>query len=345
MIRLACGLMLMGAIAMAAPVVSNVRFSSEDAATRKITYDLAGATGPVMVSVVLQDQVGKWIIPDLRALEGDFGTAVANGTGKTIYWHITKPLAEDGRILEAKVIVSEIGRTKTVKLPGGVELELARIPAGTFLMGGDGKDESPRHMVWIKKDFYLGKTEVSQKQWDAVLKKNTSNVKGNPQLPVESVSWDLCSEFIDALNKLGKDKFRMPSEAEWEYACRAGTTTRWFFGDDAKKLGDYAWITTNSGGTTHSVGEKKPNPFGLYDILGSTFEWVQDWYHPTYEGAPVDGSAWMVKDKEYPFKVSRGGAFHMGENISTPAYRTVQFPNEDGSWYGLRVACDAESEE
>lgn len=316
-----------------------------------ISYDLAGADGSVMVSVVLSGDNGKtWeVIPDIRALKGDFGTRVTNGTGKHIVWNraadryavrvgIQNPF-------QARVIASEIGRTKTIMLPGEVPLEMVRIPAGTFLMGSGAngiKDETPRHMVWIKKNFYLGKTELSQRQWNAVMKENPSNVKGNPDLPVEGASWNLCAKFIDQMNTLGEGGFRMPSEAEWEYACHAGTTSRWFFGDDPKELVKYAWTGANSGGTTHVGGGKLPNPFGLHDILGGVFEWVADWYHPNYTDAPADGSAWNVKDPENPWRVCRGGAFHMGETISTPAYRTVQYPNEDQSWYGLRLAFDAE---
>ena len=119
---------------------------------------------------------------------------------------------------------------------------------------------------------------------------NPSHVKGD-DLPVERVSWDDVQEFIRKLNKKeGTDKYRLPSEAEWEYACRAGATTRYSFGDSESKLGDYAWYHENSGDKTHPVGKKKPNPYGLYDMHGNVWERVQDERH-SYDGAPNDGSA------------------------------------------------------
>lgn len=343
-------LLLACAAAYTAPIAGNVKHQEAKGAKIEVTYDLSGATGPVMASVVLSRDHGEtWdVIPDLRALSGDLGTSVTNGKGKRIIWDAGKDPAKKKEAAggyQVKVIVSEIGRTKTINLPGGVKLEMVRIPAGTFLMGSDTsgiRDETPRHMVYVEKDFYLGKTEVSQRQWEAVMESNPSNIKGNPELPVEAASWDICAKFVERMNTLGRGAFRMPSEAEWEYACRAGTTTKWFFGDDPKELVKYAWTGADSRGTTHAVGGKLPNPFGLHDILGGVFEWVADWYHDDYTGAPTDGSAWDKKDEESPWRVCRGGAFHLGENVSTPAYRTVQYPNENQSWYGLRIAMDAD---
>jgi formylglycine-generating enzyme required for sulfatase activity len=127
---------------------------------------------------------------------------------------------------------------------------------------------------------------------------NPSYFTGDDDLPVEQVSWDDVQEFIKKLNeKEGTDKYRLPSEAEWEYACRAGTATRYSLGDDESKLGDYAWYADNSDWKTHPVGQKKPNPWGLYDMHGNVWEWVQDCWHSDYNGAPTDGSAWVVACK------------------------------------------------
>jgi len=118
------------------------------------------------------------------------------------------------------------------------------------------------------------------------------------------VSWDDVQEFIKKLNaKEGTNKYRLPSEAEWEYACRAGTTTRYSFGDSDSMLGEYAWYTDNSGSKTNQVGQKKPNPWGLYDMHGNVWEWVQDAGHSDYNGAPTDGSAW---EESGSYRVFRG---------------------------------------
>ena len=167
-----------------------------------------------------------------------------------------------------------------VDLGGGVKLEMVLIPAGEFLMGSPDSDdgaelnEKPQHRVQITKPFYLGKYPVTQEQWQAVMGDNPSHFK-DPKNPVECVSWNDCQQFVGKLNKRSSDQtgaFKLPTEAQWEYACRAGSTTRYCFGDDEGGLGDYAWHLNNSGGRTHPVGEKKPNAWGLYDMHGNVLE-------------------------------------------------------------------------
>ncbi len=155
------------------------------------------------------------------------------------------------------------------------------IPAGTFRMGSaDGEpDERPVHQVTLSRPFYMGKYEVTQAQWQKVMGSNPSFFQGDLRHPVESVWWTDVQEFIRKLNAMeGKTLYRLPTEAEWEYAARAGTATAYSFGDDASKLGQYAWYKDNAGGRTHPVGQLQPNPWGLYDIHGNVWEWVQDWY-------------------------------------------------------------------
>jgi formylglycine-generating enzyme required for sulfatase activity len=170
-----------------------------------------------------------------------------------------------------------------------IGMEFVLIPAGTFQMGsttGDS-DERPVHQVTISQPFYLGKYEVTQAQWQAVMGQNPSLFQGTPNLPVEQVWWDDVQEFIRKLNaKEGHTKYRLPTEAEWEYAARASTTTAYSFGDDATRLGEYAWYKGNAGERTHPVGKLKPNPWGLYDMHGNVWEWVQDWYQ-RYESEAV----------------------------------------------------------
>ena len=193
-------------------------------------------------------------------------------------------------------------------------MEFEWIPSGEFVMGsseyeeGISSYEGPVHQVMIEKAFYMGKYEVTQAQWRAVMGDNPSYFEGDDNLPVEQVSWDDAQEFIRKLNaKEGTDKYRLPSEAEWEYACRAGTTTRYSFGDSDANLGECAWYRDNSGEKTHPVGEKKPNPWGLYDMHGNVWEWVQDVWHDNYDGAPNDGSAWESGDSTK--RVNRGGGW------------------------------------
>ncbi|MBR5346564.1 MAG: SUMF1/EgtB/PvdO family nonheme iron enzyme, partial [Deltaproteobacteria bacterium] len=189
-----------------------------------------------------------------------------------------------------------------------IGMEFVRIPTGTFWMGsadddGDANDdEKPRHQVTISRPFYLSKYPVTQAQWDAVMGRRLFGLFGNnpsyfkgANRPVEQVSWNDAREFIRTLNaKEGHNLYRLPTEEEWEYACRAGSTGRYCFGDDKSKLEDYAWYRGNSGGGTHPVGQKKPNAWGLYDMHGNVWEWVQDCWYGNYSDnyEMVRGGGW-----------------------------------------------------
>ena len=171
-----------------------------------------------------------------------------------------------------------------VSLGTGVNMEFILIRPGSFTMGSnDGDDdEKPVHKVTITRPFYIGKYEVTQEQWQAVMGTNPSSFKG-PRNPVENVSWNGCRDFLTKLREKAPGRsFRLPTEAEWEYACRAGSTTKFHFGDDEGALSEYAWYTGNSGSKTHPVGTKKPNAFGLYDMHGNVQEWCQDWHAKDY---------------------------------------------------------------
>jgi formylglycine-generating enzyme required for sulfatase activity len=186
----------------------------------------------------------------------------------------------------------------------------------TFARGSaDGPDsERPVHTVTFKYSFRLNKYEVTQELYEAIMGKNPSRWKG-PRNSVEMVSWAEANEFCrKATAELRERKLlaadetiRLPSEAEWEYTCRAGTKTSYSFGNDAKDLGDYAWFTGNAKGNDPPVGKKKPNPWNLYDMHGYIWEWTLDAWHPSYEGAPADGSPRDSKDAKE--RVARGGAW------------------------------------
>ncbi len=222
-----------------------------------------------------------------------------------------------------------------------IDMEFVLIQPGEFDMGspanetGRYDDEGPVHHVTISEAFYLSKYEVTQKQWHEVMGDNPSHFKGD-DLPVENVSWDDVQEFIKKLNKKeNTHKYRLPSEAEWEYAARAGTTTRYSFGDDDSKLGEYAWYSENSGDKTHPVGKKGANPWGLYDVHGNIWEWVQDERHNTYNGAPIDGSAW--RDGVSTRQVVRGGCWFCSAWACRSAYRKNYDPGNRRYNLGFRL--------
>lgn len=202
----------------------------------------------------------------------------------------------------------------TILLPGNVQMDFAVIPSGTFEMGFPSQYDSswadhpdwqrPVHTVTIGKGFYMGKTEVTVAQWKALMNEDPSQFGYlGEQRPVERVSWNDCQLFIAAMNELGQGTFRLPTEAEWEYACRAGTDTLFHFGDSncsptgavSCDLDNYAWWSASLVGQpagTQEVARLLPNPWGMYDLYGNVYEWCQDDWHTNYNGAPADGSSW-----------------------------------------------------
>ena len=216
--------------------------------------------------------------------------------------------------------------------------EMVVIPAGSFVMGSDkSSDEQPTHSVSMR-SFSIGKYEVTQEQWFAVMGNNPSANKGRA-LPVEMVSWDDVQQFITKLNQKTGQKYRLPSEAEWEYAARAGSTTEWSFGNDESKLGNYAWDDRNSGGKAQAVGQKLPNAFGLFDMHGNVWEWTQDCWHETYAGAPTDGGAWTTGCSGN-YRVLRGGSWFNFPATLRSAIRIWYFPGSRRTSDGFRLARD-----
>ncbi len=215
----------------------------------------------------------------------------------------------------------------------GVELAMILVPGGKFKMGspeGEGNDnERPQHDATVP-SFYIGKYQVTQEQWQAVMGNNPSVFKGD-NLPVENVSWNDAREFCKKLSQITGKEYRLPSEAEWEYACRAGTT-----GDYAGKLDEMAWYEDNSEKKTHPVGLKKPNAFGLYDMHGNVWEWCEDVWHKNYDGAPIDGSAWVSGGDSNRRRLRGGSWLNYGLNCRS-AYRNNYHPDSRSINFGFRV--------
>lgn len=233
--------------------------------------------------------------------------------------------------------------------------DMVVLPSGSFLMGtalefisknslgvytvNPDTNESPDHNVEIE-SFAIGKYEVTQQHWYSIMKDSPSSVKA-ANLPVEQVSWNDVQNFIVLLNQKTGKTYRLPSEAEWEYAARAGSSTEWSFGNDESKLGNYAWYKLNSGGRTHPVGQKLPNAFGLHDMHGNAWEWVQDCWHDTYSRAPSDGSAWIAPCSKNNNRVIRGGsADDRPKNLRSSNRFWEPAGNRSFSSIGFRLARD-----
>ena len=225
-------------------------------------------------------------------------------------------------------------------LRNSIDMELVLLPAGEFMMGSDyyEPDERPVHRVVISKPFYLGKYEVTQAQWLAVMGTNPSHFKGDLNRPVERVSWHMVQEFIRRLNsREGHTKYRLPTEAEWEYATRAGSTTQYSFGDNESSLEQFAWYNKNDRGTTHPVGQLKPNAWGLYDMHGNVWEWVNDWRGPYLLGTIIDPQGPATGNA----KGYRGGGWGYGAGRCRSADRSYDAPHYVYGTHGFRLARNA----
>ncbi len=201
----------------------------------------------------------------------------------------------------------------------------------------DEDDEGPQHRVTLRGGFYMGVTQVTQAQWRAVMGMNPSEFKGD-DLPVERVSWDDAVAFCEKLSRSEGRTYRLPSEAEWEYACRAGMTTRFCFGDDEDGLGRYGWYEDNSNDETNPVASKQPNAWGLHDMHGNVWEWCQDWYDSGYYGrSPAQDP---TNTRAGTYRVLRGGSWYSNPWGCQSAYRGIDTPATRNLLIGFRVCLD-----
>ncbi len=232
-------------------------------------------------------------------------------------------------------------RSYTEVIALNVRMEMHAIPGGEFLMGSPEKlgyaDEYPQHRATLS-PFYIGKYPITQAQWRAVMRTNSSHFNG-PNHPVDSVTWDEAFEFCRRLSYATSRIYRLPTEAEWEFACRAGMQTQFNYGDEEEFIVQYAWCLTNSGNHTHPVGEKKPNGWGLYDMHGNVWEWCHDWYGANYyQHSPSVNPFGPAKGTS---RVLRGGSWYSLPNYCRNAGRSNHQPDLRDPLVGFRVVCEA----
>ncbi len=228
----------------------------------------------------------------------------------------------------------------TTYIVNGVSFKMVAVEGGTFTMGATTEqgsdaeyDEYPPHQVTLS-GYSIGQTEVTQELWQAVMGSNPSRFSGDLQRPVECVSWDDCQTFITKLNQMTGKNFRLPTEAEWEYAARGGNRSQGYKYAGSNNIGDVAWYSDNCGYTTHPVATKAPNELGLYDMSGNVYEWCLDWYGiysddaQTNPTGPASGS----------YRVTRGGSWFYIAWFCRVSYRYVITPSLADSFVGLRLA-------
>jgi len=241
-----------------------------------------------------------------------------------------------GLVGALSVMAQEVkpGKVEVVDLGKDVKLEMVLIPAGKFMMGSpesekERSDNEKQHEVTLTKSYYMGKYEVTQEQWESVMGKNPSDTKG-AKLPVTNVSWEDCQEFIEKLNTSTKGNYRLPMEAEWEYACRAGTATAYSVGDSLTKAD-----ANIDGDSTKAVGSYKPNAFGLYDMHGNVWEWCEDWGAGYPAGAVTDPKGAATGDQR---RVLRGGSFVSNVSRARSSFRNPNSPTVRYDYNGFRLA-------
>ena len=230
------------------------------------------------------------------------------------------------------------GNTITIPVKKGISIDMVRVEAGTFTMGATPemkdpyKDEKPTHQVTLTNDYYIGKYEVTQALWKAVMGKRPSYFKGD-NLPVEQVSWEDCQKFISKLNSITGKNFHLPTEAEWEYAARGGKKSMGYQYSGSNNLSDVAWYNGNSGNKTHVVGSKQANELGIYDMSGNVWEWCQDLFG-SYGSSPLINPTGATSGA---FRVNRGGGWYYDAWDCRSSYRLVRTPDFCCNNLGFRL--------
>ena len=254
---------------------------------------------------------------------------------------ISQPIvAQQPTVVQQPVVQPMVTNSDNISIPvkDGISIDMVRVEAGTFTMGAtqEMKDpydwEKPTHQVTLTNDYYIGKYEVTQALWKVVMGNNPSKFKDD-NLPVEQVSLDDCQEFISKLNSITGKTFRLPTEAEWEYAARGGKKSRGYQYSGSNNISDVAWYKDNSGNKTHSVGSKQGNELGIYDMSGNVYELCQDWFGIYNSSSQVNPTGATSGSR----RVRRGGCFYNAAGDCRSSYRIICTPDSRFMILGLRV--------
>ena len=263
---------------------------------------------------------------------------ISEGQTASIFGSLTSSTSSSSANTLSSSGSSLSGNALTIPVKNGISIEMVKVEAGSFDMGATSEmenpyeDEKPVHRVTLTNNYYVGKYEVTQALWQAVMGSNPSKFKG-ADLPVEQVSWNDCQDFVSKLNAMTGKRFRLPTEAEWEYAARGGKKSRGYQYSGSNTLGDVAWYGDNSGSKTHAVGTKQPNELGIYDMTGNVWEWCQDWYD-SYSSSPQTNPTGAASGS---YRVYRGGSWYVSAGLCRTSCRNNGAPGIRSIILGLRL--------
>ena len=307
-----------------------------------ITYDIIGAKEwqKFEVSMYYSSDAYNWKLVNM-GISGDIGNEIAGGTGKQITWDVLKQverLVGSNYMFKVKAIVTgDISKQNYTETTSNLNIDMVLVKGGTFTMGCTSEqsdceeDEKPAHSVTLS-DYYIGKFEVTQKQWTAIMGNNPSYFKDCGNCPVETVSYNEIQDFLQKLNQKTGKKYSLPTEAQWEYAARGGSKSKGFKFSGSNTVGD---VTDNSGNKTHLVGQKQANELGIYDMSGNVWEWCSDWYDKDYyKHSPQNNPENTNNDSP---RVLRGGSWLSNGSYCRGAYRYYDFPGSRYYYFGFRL--------
>ena len=315
--------------------VTNVS-AMQDGKNIIVSYDLSGKQGQTFtVSLLVSENGGSTWQGPVNSVTGAKGQGITPGTGKRIIWNVL----QDREKLQGSAIAFKV-RASYAAGGGSGSIEMIFVEGGTFTMGctsEQGSDcydsEKPAHKVTLN-SFSIGKYEVTQKQWQDVMGSNPSYFGNCDNCPVEMVSWNDVQDFIQRINAKTGSNYRLPTEAEWEYAARGGKQSRGYKYSGSDDINAVAWYTDNSSSKTHAVGQKQANELGIYDMSGNIWEWCSDWYgnYPSYPQNNPTGS------ESGSYRVSRGGSWFILAQYCRASYRFSDYsPDDRDSNMGFRL--------